>query len=293
MQSLGLLINDDGEPNISVVKKLFHKLDLDSNGSLSHSELRALIIGIKIEDVDLDREDTVNKIMNEFDTSQNSNIEEEEFVAGISKWIDEAKCSVANSGAYSKKFMHEFHMNTKDQLNMLIDQSDEVVEGVYNPIWICFKSILLLLLGTALAAIFADPLVDAVDNFSIATSIPSFFMSFIVMPLATDSSEAVSSIIFASRKKQRTSSLTFSEIYGAVTMNNTLCLAVFLALVYVRQLNWDFSAEVLIIFIVCVVMGLFTSFCTTFPLWTCFFAYLLYPLSLALVYILDFVFRWS
>ena len=89
---------------------MFQKLDLDSNGSLSHSELRALIIGIKIEDVDLDREDAVNKIMNEFDTSQNSNIEEEEFVAGISKWIDEAKFSVANSGAYSKKFMHEFHM---------------------------------------------------------------------------------------------------------------------------------------------------------------------------------------
>ncbi|CAL9131734.1 unnamed protein product [Musa acuminata var. zebrina] len=55
MQSLGRIINDDGEPNISVVKKLFHKLDLDSNGSLSHSELRALIIGIKIEDIDLDR----------------------------------------------------------------------------------------------------------------------------------------------------------------------------------------------------------------------------------------------
>ncbi|CAD5195931.1 unnamed protein product [Musa acuminata subsp. malaccensis] len=83
------------------------------------------------------------------------------------------------------------------------------------------------------------------------------------------------------------------QIYGAVTMNNTLCLAVFLALVYVRQLAWDFSAEVLIIFIICVVMGLFTSFRTTFPLWTCFFAYLLYPLSLALVYVLDFVFGWS
>ncbi|URD82314.1 calcium-binding EF hand family protein [Musa troglodytarum] len=199
---------------VSIVSfiRLFHRLDLDSNGSLSHAELRALIIGIKIEEVDLDREDAVNKIMNEFDTSQNSNIEEEEFVLGISKWIDEAKRSVANSGAYSKKFMHEFHMNAKDQLNMLIDQSDEVVESIYNPIWICFKAILLLLLGTALAAIFADPLVDAVDNFSIATSIPSFFMSFIAMPLATNSSEAISSIIFACRRKQRTSSLTFSEV---------------------------------------------------------------------------------
>jgi hypothetical protein len=76
-------------------------------------------------------------------------------------------------------------------------------------------------------------------------------------------------------------------------MNNTLCLAVFLALVFVRGLTWDFTSEVLIILLVCIIMALFTSFRTTFPLWTCFVAYLLYPLSLLLVYILDFVFGWS
>ena len=90
--------------------RLFHKLDLDSNGSLSHAELRALIIGIQIDEIDLDTDDAVDKIMIEFDTSQNSSIEEDEFIVGLTKWIDEAKRSVANSGAYSKKFMHEFHM---------------------------------------------------------------------------------------------------------------------------------------------------------------------------------------
>ena len=76
-------------------------------------------------------------------------------------------------------------------------------------------------------------------------------------------------------------------------MNNTLCLVVFLALVYVRDLTWDFSSEVLVIFLVCTIMGLFTSFRTNFPLWTCFVAYLLYPLSLIIVYVLDFKFGWS
>lgn len=83
------------------------------------------------------------------------------------------------------------------------------------------------------------------------------------------------------------------QIYGAVTMNNTLCLSVFLAIVYIRHLTWDFSAEVLIILIVCVVMGLVASFRCTFPLWTSFVAFLLYPLSLILVYVLDYVFGWS
>ena len=93
------------------------------------------------------------------------------------------------------------------------EQNDEVVDGVENPGWISFKAVLMLLLGTVIAAAFADPLVDAVDNFSDATSIPSFFISFIALPLATNSSEAVSAIIFASRKKQRTASLTFSEVF--------------------------------------------------------------------------------
>lgn len=101
---------------------------------------------------------------------------------------------------------------TKREHFLLGDQSDEVVEGVGNPRWTTIKAALLLLLGAVIAAAFADPLVDAVDNFSSATSIPSFFISFIALPFATNSSEAVSAIIFASRKKLRSASLTFSEV---------------------------------------------------------------------------------
>ncbi|ONK66749.1 uncharacterized protein A4U43_C06F11550 [Asparagus officinalis] len=293
MEGLGRLLTSDGEPNIPAIKKLFHKIDLDSNNVLSNAELRAFIIGIQFDEIDLDKDDAVAKVMHDFDTSRNVDVDETEFINGITRWINEAKHTVDTAGVHSKNFIHDFHSRTKDEHNMLIDKSDEVVESVQNPTWICIKALLLLLLGTVMAAAFADPLVDAVDNFSIATSIPSFFISFIAMPLATNSSEAVSAIIFASRKKQRTSSLTFSEIYGGVTMNNTLCLAVFLALVYARGLTWEFSSESLVILLVCIAMGLFTSFRTTFPLWTCMVPYLFYPLSLAIVYVLDFVFGWS
>lgn len=101
---------------------------------------------------------------------------------------------------------------TKREHDSLGDQSDETVEAVENPRWNAIKAALLLLLGTVIAASFADPLVDAVNNFSAATSIPTFFISFIALPLATNSSEAVSAIIFASRKKKRSASLTFSEV---------------------------------------------------------------------------------
>lgn len=76
-------------------------------------------------------------------------------------------------------------------------------------------------------------------------------------------------------------------------MNNLLCLSVFLAIVYARGLIWNFSSEVLVILIVCVVMGVLGSIRTTFPLWTCLIAFTLYPFSLVLVYVLDYVFGWS
>jgi hypothetical protein len=76
-------------------------------------------------------------------------------------------------------------------------------------------------------------------------------------------------------------------------MNNILCLSVFLALVYVRDLTWEFSAEVVVILIVCIVMGALGSIRTVYPLWTSIVAFLLYPFSLALVYVLDYVLGWS
>ncbi|CBI20221.3 sodium/calcium exchanger NCL [Vitis vinifera] len=296
-RALGKLLTEEGEPNEEIIRKLFHTIDENHDGNLSKAELRALIVGIQFEEIDLDKNEAVDKVMSDFDTSNDQFVDEGEFVKGISRWLMEAKRyggSGPDAGPNSSSVLDAFHRGTKREHHRLGgDQSDEVVEAVENPKWITFKAVMMLLLGTLIAAVFADPLVDAVDNFSDATSIPTFFISFIALPLATNSSEAVSAIIFASRKKNRTTSLTFSELYGAVTMNNVLCLSVFLALVYVRGLTWDFSSEVLVIVIVCVVMGVFASFRTTFPLWTSFVALLLYPFSLALVYVLDYVLGWS
>jgi Ca2+/H+ antiporter len=97
---------------------------------------------------------------------------------------------------------------TRQEHDELVDRSDEAMESVENPGW-CIAKAVALLLGSAAAAAFSDPLVYVIHDFSNATCIPSFFISFIALPLATNSSEAVSAIIFASRKKQRTCSLTF------------------------------------------------------------------------------------
>ncbi|KAL2496455.1 sodium/calcium exchanger family protein/calcium-binding EF hand family protein [Forsythia ovata] len=294
-RSLGKLSTEDGKPNEEVLKKLFKAIDENDDGFLSRTELRALIVGIQFNEINLDESDAVEKVIRDFDKTLDSQIDFDEFTTGIGRWLEEARGAKVqkHAGPDTMKYLDNFHEQTRKEHDLLGDQSDEIVEGVENPKLTSIKAALLLLLGTIIAAAFADPLVDAVDNFSSATSIPTFFISFIALPLATNSSEAVTAIIFASRKKLRSASLTFSEIYGAVTMNNTLCMTVFLALVYVRGLVWDFTSEVLVILIVCIVMGVFASIRTTFPLWTSLLAFLLYPFSLALVYVLDYVLGWS
>ncbi|GAB2229895.1 hypothetical protein Droror1_Dr00014151 [Drosera rotundifolia] len=291
----GKLFTHDGKLNEEAAKGIFEALDKNHDEHLSPTELRAFIIGMNFGDLKVGVDDLVNRVMKEFDTNPDSQISFDEFKSGVAKWADYLMGSRPRNvapHAETMKYLTVLHEESHRQHELLgEDVADEDAEK--SPKNTAIKAVLLLLLGTAIAAAFADPLVDAVDNFSSATSIPTFFISFIALPLATNSSEAVSAIIFASRKTRKTASLTFSELYGAATMNNVLCLSVFLALVYIRDLTWDFSSEVLIILVVCVVIGSLGSFRTAFPLWTAIIAFALYPISLLLVYVLDYIFGWS
>jgi hypothetical protein len=47
--------------------------------------------------------------MDDFDTSRNDVVEQEEFVQGMKKWLNEAKRSVPVGGAFSTKFINEYH----------------------------------------------------------------------------------------------------------------------------------------------------------------------------------------
>ncbi|MED6121868.1 hypothetical protein PIB30_034101 [Stylosanthes scabra] len=286
----GRFLKDNGEPHIEVIQKLFDSLK-NSEGYITATDLRALIIGMPFEEEDMDIDEAAASIMLDFDKSHDSRIDMEEFVRGITRWLHKATRSTSQNNDHSPttpKILNDFHQRMKAEQDLWSDHSDEAVESVKNPRWNTFKAVVMLLLGTVVAGVFADPLVDAVDNFSASTSIPSFFVSFVMLPFAS-SSEIVSALIFSSRKKIRTASLTYSEIYGSVTMSNILSLSVFLGLVYIQNLTWSFSAEVLVILIVCITMGLVASFHTTLPLWLCFPAFALYPLSLLLVYILNYV----
>ncbi|KAG0628532.1 hypothetical protein M758_1G033800 [Ceratodon purpureus] len=309
-QEWGGLFKADGKPNEDALLRLFDHFDPDHDQLLTEVELKGLILGLGIErhNGQVPEEDELKHWMKEFDVSGDGQISQEEFLQGIKRWMNislgsfKKRKSASSSANSSPSEPHgwDFEAQVKDaklDLAALEDDSnddDEEDENKEPPSrrQIIVKAIMYLVAGAAVAAIFADPLVDAIGGFSKASGISPFFISFIATPLATNSSEAISSLIFAKRKRKKNISMTYSQIYGAVTMNNTMCLGIFLAIVYFRGLLWDFSAEISVIFFATLIMGFIAAVRTTFPLWMAFIGLALYPISIGLVAFLDYVCGW-
>jgi hypothetical protein len=91
---------------------LFDNIDENGDGCLSASELKALVIGIRFEEIDFDKDDAVSKLMKDFDTSNDNLINFTEFINGIQKWLDEAMRVGGGSpdpGPRTHKYLDNFH----------------------------------------------------------------------------------------------------------------------------------------------------------------------------------------
>jgi len=77
-----------------------------------------------------------------------------------------------------------------------------------------------MLIGTAIVAFFSDPMVDVITELGVYLSIPVFYISFVITPFCSNASELIASIVFAAKKTVTSSSMTYSQLYGATTMNN-------------------------------------------------------------------------
>ncbi|XP_073156126.1 sodium/calcium exchanger NCL2-like [Henckelia pumila] len=274
----GSLLTGDGSPDIAALKRLFKDVDLDQSNSISYSELKKLVANIQSGILPGDADLAVSKMMEELDVNGDQSINEEEFVMGMSKWLNPTDDEIPKP----KKTEDDNYQKTWEQTDKLID--DKFIDR--SPLaWI--KAISLLVLGIVILGVLAEPLVHSVRGFSKATNLPSFYVAFVLIPLASNARLAVSAINETRKKKLHTTSLTFSEIYGTVFMNNILGLAVLLSLIYFRGVAWKFSAEILTVLFVSLIIGCLSSISTIFPVWTSVLAYLLYPLSLVLVYSLG------
>ncbi|GMN43618.1 hypothetical protein TIFTF001_012811 [Ficus carica] len=287
------LLTAGRRPNVPVIREIFHKIDQNGNSYISTSELRAFVLGMEIEELGLHRADFVARVMEQFDTSQDHQINEQEFVTGLSNWLIIARDSVPHADR------HFFNGNssetkTEEQQRLITQNTTTPATTANDNDWLNYiQAGGLIILGTAITLVLGRPLVMTLVEFSFAANVPSFLISYVVIPLALNVGQAMSAISSAKQKTEAAISLTLSEIYNRVFMNNLMGLVAFLALVYIRNLSWDVSAEVLVVLIICTLMGLYTSFTTTFPVWTSIVAIVLYPVSLLFLYLLTSVLGWT
>jgi Ca2+/Na+ antiporter len=150
------------------------------------------------------------------------------------------------------------------------------------------QSVTRLAAGMVLIALFADPMVGAVSSLSSALGLRSpFFASFVITPFASNASELVSSLYFASKKRKKNISLTYSQIYGAVTMNNTMCLGLFLVVMRARGLRWTFTSETITIVVATFAVGFVGARRKTLKTSLLLPVMCIYPAALGLVAFLD------
>ncbi|KAM7506015.1 hypothetical protein LguiB_004919 [Lonicera macranthoides] len=284
------LLTCHGNPNQKAISTIFRNNDKDGDKKLSRVELRALIRGMKLdEDGLMGIDDYVESTMTVFDSIPDDAIDEKEFTKAIFNWIKDTR--------YSETNQHHMPSNTsgnKDKKTESVEQSllvkTEKSQSFGSLMVDYSKAVFELLVGVALLAVLATPYIKIVGNFSASVNIPQFFVPYVVIPFALNYRRALAFISSAKEKTRSSISLTLSEIYGSVFMNNMIGLTTFLALVYLRNLSWDVSAEVLVVLIICTAMGLLASFCKKFQAWTSLLAIILYPISLLLLYIFTALF---
>eukprot|EP00850_Spirogloea_muscicola_P017192 SM000145S00809 [mRNA] locus=s145:243687:248720:+ [translate_table: standard] len=294
------------DANRAFLHNVFRLFDRNGDKVLDEAEIKELIRETAVQSPGfVPREIDVQLWLKVTGCTQSGVIPENVFVTATFDWLTENATSSQTLQRGDSKLVLDLNEEgsvlgqplLRDVDNMLFGSKDNMPhpedarDG--SPLRILIKALLILLYGFCLVALFADPMVVAIGDFAKASNIPPFIVSFVVAPFASNASEVVSSLIFASKKRRPNVSLALGQVYGAITMNNTLCLAVFYFLIYLRGLDWQFPAEVAVICGSCLVVGGIAGNATTFKLWVALVVLLFYPLSIASIALLSNFFNWK
>jgi len=142
-------------------------------------------------------------------------------------------------------------------------------------------------MGTFIVVFVSDPFVDCLSAWGDRLGIPTFYISFVVAPFASNASELLSAYAYAAKKTKSSITTSLSTLIGAACMNNTFCLAIFFALIYAKKLAWQFTAETTAIMVIQWLIGIIAIVKTTQSYVMAYVVMLCYPLCLAIVYIME------
>ena len=97
------------------------------------------------------------------------------------------------------------------------EEEEEEEEGAYAGLTsrqLAVKACIYLGIGLGLVTLFSDPMVDVLSEFASRTGINAFYVSFLLTPLITNASEALTTVIFASKKSQSSIDMSLASLLG-------------------------------------------------------------------------------
>eukprot|EP00730_Choanoeca_flexa_P013326 TRINITY_DN5196_c0_g1_i1.p1 TRINITY_DN5196_c0_g1~~TRINITY_DN5196_c0_g1_i1.p1 ORF type:complete len:583 (+),score=148.80 TRINITY_DN5196_c0_g1_i1:29-1777(+) len=275
----------------SYLKEAFTKYDLDGNGTIDSEELLLLFRDLN-ENI---TKDHLHELMDEIDTDRSGTIDFEEFAQAMTRYVansDEMAGKRLNvqNGKESPDAVEE---NVDDDEGGDDEEEEEDIPEDFVHLSpeaqqraILLRSCWMMGLGTILVLLFSDPMVDVLDDIGTRTGIKPFYIAFVLAPLASNASELIAAYNYAKKKTHKTMAISLSTLEGAAIMNNTFCLSIFLLLVYVKNLAWQFSAETISILLIQILMAYYAHR-PVHRLLDGLIIFSFYPLSLLIVALLE------
>lgn len=237
--------------------------DSDKNGKLEKKEIRVFLKDFH-EHIS---EEEIDNIWFKVDENHDNNLTFDEFVSlcyylimGDDSMRGSGKGAPVAASVRQEVCAHVFgNGENQDEEN---DEVEEIPEEFTDlspeeqQKAIKMRAFKMLFIGTVMVVYFSDPMVDVMQEIAVKANIAPFYVSFVLAPLASNSSEVVASMFYAAKKTRKTMTVSLSALEGAACMNNTFCLCIFMGLIYARGLAWQYTAETTSIVIVEFIMAL-------------------------------------
>merc|ERR1712070_806864 len=266
-----------------IVRPFFAKYDDDGSGKLNKHEFGALL---KDLDEHMSGEEG-DGMGNSTDTNHDGEVEFNEFLECLHGYLmdeEKLKAMEERNGLDTKKIPtydmedEEEEEVPEDLASLSPDEQKRVV---------IFRATWMMSLGTFVVLVVSDPFVDLLTAWGNRLGIEPFYISFVVAPFASNASELLSAYTYAKKKSPKAMTTSLSTLIGAACMNNTFCLGIFYALIYVRSLAWQFTAETFAIMLVQWIIGILAICKDTQTFFMGFVVLSMYPLCLFVVWYLE------
>ena len=201
---------------------------------------------------------SIQKNLEQNDIENNNDLESKNAARTIEAWKKEEKHPGVHLNEEDEEEETHFHLTDEKLIKI----------AIFN-----------IIHGTILCCLFTEPIVGVVSTLSKKYKVDPFFVSMVFSPFVLNFREIYEQIPLAKKKTSNSISMILYVLTGTCTMNNTLVLGIFMTVIYVRDLPWIYSNEILVQLIVILYVG-FNALRHTIRLWQVIIILCLYPISI-------------